>query len=183
MNDPIAMLMGEHRLFERLLDALDRWADQLAGSPDQTLARRDLEAFTVLLADLVDAHHHGKEEDILFAAMVDAGFPAQGGPIAVMLHEHDLGRSHVRALRELTALPSLPVGPAKSYVQAFGDLLRAHIQKEDHILYPIALRILGPAMTEVGARCERYESTPETQARLGALMATANELLSRYGPT
>ncbi|HRE89908.1 MAG TPA: hemerythrin domain-containing protein, partial [Myxococcota bacterium] len=79
MNDPIALLMAEHRLFERLLDALDRWADQLATADDTTALTRDLEHFTTLLADFVDAHHHGKEEDILFAAMIDAGFPANGG--------------------------------------------------------------------------------------------------------
>ncbi|HRE89909.1 MAG TPA: hemerythrin domain-containing protein, partial [Myxococcota bacterium] len=102
--------------------------------------------------------------------------------IAVMLHEHDLGRSHVRTLRSFAALPSLPVGQAVSHARAFGELLRAHIQKEDHILYPMALRLLGPAMAEVGARCERYESSPETQARVSTLMATANDLLARYGP-
>ncbi|MGD0266766.1 MAG: hemerythrin domain-containing protein, partial [Candidatus Methylomirabilota bacterium] len=37
--------------------------------------------------------HHGKEENLLFKTMVDRGFPRQGGPIAVMLHEHETGRS------------------------------------------------------------------------------------------
>lgn len=177
MTDPIALLMGEHRLFERLLDAFDRWTERLGAGEDVS---GDLEKFTLVLADLVDAHHHGKEEDILFAAMIEAGFPADGGPIAVMLHEHDLGRAHIRALRSLSALPNVPVGPATSHARGFGELLRAHIQKEDHILYPMALRLLGPSMAEVGARCERYESSPETQARVSALMSTAQDLLARY---
>lgn len=180
MTDPIALLMGEHRLFERLLDALDRWTDRLGAGEDVS---RDLEKFTVVLADLVDAHHHGKEEDILFAAMVEAGFPSDGGPIAVMLHEHDLGRAHVQALRSFGALPTLPIGPATTHARAFGELLRNHIQKEDNILYPMATRLLGPTMAEVGARCERYESSPETQARVAALKATANDLLTRYPPS
>lgn len=180
MTDPIALLMDEHRLFLRLLDALDRWADQLLAGRD---VAHDLAPFTEVLTDLVDAHHHGKEEDILFAAMVEAGFPSDGGPIAVMLHEHDVGRSHVRALRSLSALPSLPVGPTTNHARAFSELLRNHIQKEDNILYPMALRLLGPAMAEVGARCERYESTPETQAHVAALMATAHDLLTRYPPS
>lgn len=179
MTDPIALLMGEHRLFERVLNALERWAERLERGDE---VARDLSAFTEVLADLVDAHHHGKEEDILFAAMVDAGFPSDGGPIAVMLHEHDLGRAHVQALRSFGALPILPVGPATTHARAFSELLRHHIQKEDNILYPMATRLLGPTMAEVGARCERYESAPETRARVSALMATANALLTRYAP-
>lgn len=182
MTDPIARLMDEHRLFERLLDALDSWAEQVQRTNDLALAARDLEAFTLVLADLVDRHHHGKEEDILFAAMVDAGFPADGGPITAMLYEHDLGRSHVQALRSLAALPLLPVAPAASHARAFSALLRSHIQKEDNILYPMALRLLGPAMAEVGTRCDHYESHPETKARVAALMASTNDLLARFSP-
>ncbi|MBK9032944.1 MAG: tetratricopeptide repeat protein [Myxococcales bacterium] len=32
--------------------------------------------------------HHGKEEDLLFEAMVEHGFSREQGPLAVMLHEH-----------------------------------------------------------------------------------------------
>ena len=44
--------------------------------------------------------HHGKEEDILFAAMAENGFPTEGGPIAVMLAEHVRGRAFIQAMAQ-----------------------------------------------------------------------------------
>lgn len=179
MNDPIATLMNEHRLFERIFAAFERWADGLAAGGDQVDVG-DLDRFLVVLSELVDQHHHGKEEDILFKAMLDAGFPAHGGPIAVMLHEHDEGRSHVRALRTLTSQGPVPT-QVVHHVHALADLMRAHIQKEDHILYPMATRILGDTMTLVGQRCHDHDHGPDTQTRVLALWSMAEALVQRYG--
>ena len=47
----------------------------------------------------MDRCHHTKEEELLFPAMVAAGFP-KDSPLAVMLHEHELGRNHIKAVNE-----------------------------------------------------------------------------------
>jgi hemerythrin-like domain-containing protein len=39
-----------------------------------------------------DGCHHKKEEGIFFPAMQAAGAPAEGGPVSVMLAEHEQGR-------------------------------------------------------------------------------------------
>ena len=70
--------MSEHRLIERTLDAL-------AASPTRSACKagddkEELQRFVTFIRGFADAHHHGKEEDILFAAMVEAGFPRQAGP-------------------------------------------------------------------------------------------------------
>jgi len=91
------MLMNEHRLIERALDALERWVTTLnpgSESDDKT----ELARFVSFIRDFGDAYHHKKEEDMLFVAMVEQGFPREAGPIAMMLHEHDLGRSLVSVL-------------------------------------------------------------------------------------
>lgn len=175
-TDPIALLMDEHRLFERIFDALDAWADHVETTHDPS----DLELFVTVLAELVDNHHHGKEEDILFAAMIDRGFPSDGGPLAVMLHEHDLGRSHVRALRALATVPRAAPAQLVTHARAFTQLMRPHILKEDHVLYPMARRVLGPDLWHVGERCARYESAAHVAARVAELTATAALLIDRY---
>ena len=48
------------------------------------------------IRNYADAWHHAKEEDLLFPALEEEGMPRDGGPIAVMLHEHTLGRTYVR---------------------------------------------------------------------------------------
>jgi hemerythrin-like domain-containing protein len=47
-----------------------------------------------------DKCHHGKEENSLFPLLEVRGVPREGGPIEVMLYEHQLGRSYVKAMRE-----------------------------------------------------------------------------------
>jgi len=146
MNPVIDMLMQEHRLIERALAALERCGRTLAagGAVDRSVVRD----FGDFFANFADKCHHAKEEDRLFATMVDAGFPRDAGPIGVMLHEHGEGRTHVGALRRIGDVS----GPLSAderrevaeHAAAYVPLLRQHILKEDRILYPMAERALPP---------------------------------------
>src|SRR5512138_1468732 len=97
--DAIETLMSEHRTIERGIDALAAFADE--ARRQSTDDKQELARFVEFIRQFADARHHGKEEDILFKAMVEAGFPSQGGPIAVMLQEHDVGRAFVKRLADL----------------------------------------------------------------------------------
>ena len=89
-----------------------------------------------------DQCHHFKEEQVLFPAMEERGILRDGGPIGMMLMEHEEGRSYVRSTRAAISLvetknqvaKEILVDKAKAYVR----LLREHIQKEDAILFKIA---------------------------------------------
>lgn len=163
MSQAIDVLMGEHRVIERVLAALEAHAAELAqGHPFERGPVRDFASF---FRSYADACHHGKEEDLLFKRMADFGFPVDHGPIGVMLHEHTLGRQHVGALRAIGDAS----GPATREEQGafaaeardYVPLLRSHILKEDQILYPMALEILPAA--ELDRLAEQYE---EFQARV-----------------
>ena len=89
-----------------------------------------------------DTCHHGKEEDILFVAMENAGIPRDTGPIGVMLREHEMGRSYVRDMSEAvekykTSEPMYSSQFAEN-AEKYIELLTQHIDKEDNILYPMA---------------------------------------------
>jgi len=94
------MLMEEHRLIEKALDAMDAGVATL-GSRSESDDKAELARFVSFIRGFAHAYHHSKEEDILFVAMVDHGFPREAGPIAVVLHEHDVGRSLVNTLDAL----------------------------------------------------------------------------------
>jgi hemerythrin-like domain-containing protein len=74
--------------------------------------------------------------------MEEHGIPREGGPIGVMLMEHEEGRGYVRSM--LAAIPlvetkneaakEILIDKAKAYLR----LLKEHIQKEDEILFRIA---------------------------------------------
>jgi len=184
-REPIAALMEEHRLFERVLGAFDAWLTTIERG---ATVGRELDDFVTVFAELVDVHHHGKEEDILFTAMMDAGFPAHGGPLAVMLHEHDLGRAEVHALRAAGPAASRPgVDGAEArrsiitHGRTYAQLMRAHIRKEDKVLYPMAREVLGEAFSAVALACQAYDDDQERRGRVAALTALATSILSRGG--
>lgn len=99
--------------------------------------------------NFVDRCHHAKEEKHLFVMMQERGVSTETGLLAVLLHEHEQGRAFVRAVAEAVAGKSVPNAAAirkvKKNLAAYAQLLRAHIDKEDHDLYPMADRLLKPA--------------------------------------
>ncbi len=94
MQKAIEVLMGEHRLIEQALGSLETYALEIVADAPP---RRDVVGeYAAFFGGFADACHHGKEEDILFQRMVERGLPREVGPLAVMYHEHELGRAHVR---------------------------------------------------------------------------------------
>jgi len=181
--DAIETLMNEHRTIERVLDALVGFSEDAVrrGATE----KEELGRFVTFVREFADACHHGKEEDILFAAMVEAGFPRNGGPIAVMLHEHDQGRALVGILKARAEQAGPWSDPDRQEIaevsRGYSQMLHAHIHKEDAVLYPMAEQHLAPeVMEKVGEGCERYEA-----ARLGnheRLHALAEDLVARHAP-
>ena len=181
--DAIELLMGEHRMIERVLDGLVGFTGEVQrkGSTE----KEELGRFVRFVREFADAGHHGKEEDILFAAMVEHGFPREGGPIAVMLHEHDQGRGLVRILRD-RAEQAEPWSDADrqevhAVAEGFAEMLRSHIHKEDSVLYPMAEQHLPPdALAAVGDACDRYERDASHAGKHEELHALAEELIRRH---
>jgi len=180
----IEILMNEHRVIERAIDALVAFTDEVQRGSDD---RAELRRFVRFIRGFADAWHHGKEEDILFRAMGQAGFPTQGGPVAVMLQEHDIGRAHVRELDRLAAQEGpFSAGERQRVAEeslGYASLLRAHIHKEDEILYPMAEARLPPEVMErVDADCQAFERRQPAAAEHQELRRLADELLARHLP-
>jgi len=159
-ESPTAVLVQEHDLILQALDALEAALGRLeaGGAPDRGYFEKAVE----FLRTFADKCHHGKEEDLLFKAMVSRGFPLQGGPIAVMLSEHESGRAFIRGMAE--AAVRLDADPAalrqliasgRGYIQ----LLRAHIAKENSILFPMADQVLTPeGQAQLAEAFDRFEA-------------------------
>jgi hemerythrin-like domain-containing protein len=129
MATPTDVLRDEHRVILRALELLERAA-----------ARSPAEAWwadaTAWLRAFADRNHHAKEETALFPAMVKAGVPSENGPIAVMLEEHVEGRTLVQTM-------ATEIGAARTQAcRAYVTLLRAHIDKENEIVFPLADAVL-----------------------------------------
>jgi len=141
---PTQELIGEHQAVVVALQLLERVEGALAAKNEQ--APEHLGQLLDFLKGFVDRCHHGKEEDVLFPELERRGVKRDGGPIGVMLMEHEAGRGHVRAMSE--GLDRLRRGEAdavaviRESARAYRDLLRAHIQKENDVLFPMADRLV-----------------------------------------
>jgi hemerythrin-like domain-containing protein len=176
------IMMAEHQVILRGIDALVAFSDEVRRGGG---SREELSRFVTFIRGYADALHHGKEEDFLFAAMVEAGFPREAGPIAVMLSEHDVGREYVGTLAALaeTRVPwsegdREAVGDA---ARGYAELLRAHIHKENVILYPMAeARLPAALQARVDAQCAEFEAAARADGRRETLERLANDLVARH---
>jgi hemerythrin-like domain-containing protein len=147
------LLVREHRVIARVLDGLERRLDEAraTGRIDAEYLRR-LVAFSRLF---IERCHHAKEEVCLFPCLVRRGIPEQG-PIAVMLDEHRTARLLVAQISG--ALDLYMKGEADLYrvlnpCQRFLDLLRQHIHKEDHMLFPMGESVMMERDHEESVGC------------------------------
>jgi len=154
------ILKAEHRVIERVLAALETAAGRLAAGQAVD------PAFFLQAAEFVkgfaDGCHHKKEEGVLFPAMEAAGIPAEGGPIAVMLAEHQEGRRLTAVMRAgAEKLLAGDIAARESVTQNalnYVALLRQHIDKEDHVLFPMADQaIQGSAERQVATAFDHVE--------------------------
>ncbi len=176
--------MKQHRLIERALDAMEGWLKTLSpesGSDDKA----ELARFVSFIRGFGDAYHHSKEEDILFVAMVDHGFPREAGPIAVMLHEHDVGRSLVSTLdglaQQTTTWREEDQRALAYTVGEFSTLLRQHIQMENQILYPMAnARLPDPVKEEIFRRFQSVEAQQASSGEHERLRTLGAALIAKH---
>lgn len=160
MSQATEDLMHEHRAIERVIGLLLNAAAKIELGTQVPVD--SLEKAHGFIRDFADKCHHAKEEGVLFTAMARAGVPSQGGPIGVMLMEHEQGRGYARGIK--AALPGYSTGSPEAAaslvgaIRGYGNLLLAHIQKEDNILYPLSDRVLNAAeQTQLSADFKRVE--------------------------
>ncbi len=142
-------LMIEHRLIERLI-ALFRHRLEAPGST-ASFDPAFVEASVDFLRFYADRTHHGKEEDILFAALEPKDMSAGDRQVMEELKaDHVAGRILVRGLEEANRRfrsgDPAAANDVKAGLQKLVDLYPGHIEKEDQLFFPAS---------------ERYFSRPE----------------------
>ena len=177
----IQVLRSEHRTILAVIDALEAFTGEVCRGADD---RPGLARFVRFIREFADGHHHAKEEGVLFEAMIEAGFQREVGPVGMMLHEHVMGRGHAAVLAALadqgapwTSEDRLQLAAA---ARGYGDLLRAHIQKEDAILYPMAERALPAGLAQrVDDGCAAADAAASASGQLAGWSELAAALVGR----
>ncbi len=180
---PTEELRAEHEGIVLILDVLEKISENITSG--EAVQMEHIKQILDFLQVFVDKCHHGKEEDILFPALEEAGVPNVGGPIGVMLSEHDRGRKFIGDMNTLirsheagnTEALLIFTTPALQYM----DLLRSHIWKENSVLFPMADEKLSEAkQEEISREFERLEEERIGVGKHEAYHAMLKELSNTY---
>jgi hemerythrin-like domain-containing protein len=127
----------------------------------------DIEKLIEFFTVFVDKCHHGKEERILFPALEKSGIPNEGGPIQVMLEEHETGRTLLKQIKD--DLQSLKSNQTQKYqeriqerikenISEYLELLERHIQKGNNVLFVMAdMHLDGKTQEKIFEEFEDFE--------------------------
>lgn len=173
-------LVKEHEAILKALALLERTAGGLGEG--RAGAEEDLDRLLDFLRDYADALHHGKEEAILFPKM---GRGPSAGVVRLTEDEHPAGRALVARLRRGLEVHR---GGGKD---AAGELSRvardlrhhlcAHINREDHVVFPMAERHLTASeKADLVAQMEALEARLFPGAALEARLSELAGLELRW---
>ncbi len=149
--DSIKLMMEEHQYILRMLAVVRNACYGILKGEE--INYEDFDQMIDFIRNYADAHHHGKEEKLLFHEMV-THLGALGNKLIThgMLVEHDSGRLFIQELR--AALDRVKSGDDESRLDVIANaisythLLKRHIDKEDTVVYPFAQRQLAPEIIE-----------------------------------
>lgn len=172
--NPTDVLREEHSLILKVLSAAEKQSNFLH---DKKSSPEFFQELTDFLVNFTDKCHHAKEEGVLFVNMRANGVPEQGGPLGVMLIEHQEGRQYVRktkaAAEEWKSGNQVAVNELAFNVERYINLLRDHIQKENAMLFPLAEKVIPkdklPAIMEEFERIEKEETGEGVHEKYEAL--------------
>ena len=151
-DHPLEMLAACHDRIEDRCDLLHRLVEHLAQDGCDTQAQQAA-ASVLRYFDTAGEHHHEDEELNLFPALLEADPRAAAALVQRLCAEHVEMRRSWQALRK--TLAELEAGVAATLpaadVERFTALYRAHIEREEAQLLPLAQRVLGTeAMAAIG---------------------------------
>lgn len=143
MTGPSSTLKDEHEAIRALLGALEGVIERIRTEDD--IPKDDLYDAVAVVAEFADQCHQGKEEMILFPAMLKAS-PEAEALVKRLSDDHVVFRGHVRLIKELLpraqtkAIRKRIAGHLSTYVR----LHREHMRLVDEELLPAVDRLLPP---------------------------------------
>jgi hemerythrin-like domain-containing protein len=178
MSKAIDDLKHEHDAILSALQILEGMGTQVASG--KNVDKKDIHNFISFLREFADKCHHGKEEGILFPALTKAGIPEKGGPVGVMLSEHNQGRNLIKDMEDAIS-HKLNYAKFAEVAKEYTNLLRAHIQKENNVLFPMAeQRLTTSQLDGLYDSFEEHEEKVIGHGRHKELHAILKDLKSRF---
>lgn len=138
----VEQLEHEHDMISHLLAAMQEYSLSILRT--KQVDKEWLKNCLCFLQEYADVFHHQKEEELVFSRLREA---SPQGKILVeqgMLVEHDMARYYIRSMKKLLQEDVTEDVCVRliGFLQAYTDLLHRHIEKENGVAYPYAVRML-----------------------------------------
>ncbi|MAE71579.1 MAG: hypothetical protein CME06_14065 [Gemmatimonadetes bacterium] len=136
----IDILVAEHGLIRQFLDNLTTALGKMERG--EKIPKTFFEHSVLFSRELVDKHHHFKEELQMFTLLAQKHGGQFDTAIEGLRNQHENGRNHVAEIDyakegyeagQESATTTLP-----EHLDCYISMLRQHINREDHRLYPMA---------------------------------------------
>lgn len=138
-------LIAEHELIERSMEILKNCLEPI--ELDEKVDTVKLGRAIDFLLQFGDKIHNRKEEEFLFPLMGEKGIPVEGGPLGVMLMEHEAERKLLeKMLFTLPGLKKMSLEEKINFKEEGVEYLKIraeHIWKENDVLYPMGRRMFS----------------------------------------
>lgn len=180
----ILLMVEEHTYIKRMLNVIRKASYGILKGAE--IEYSDFEKMIDFVRNYADAHHHGKEEKMLFNRMVDEmGGAAEKLVRFGMLVEHDMGRLYMKDLEE--ALEKVKKGEDEAKIDvianavSYANLLFRHIDKEDNLVYPFAEKGLKQeTIDQINAECITFENEMEEKSVQKHYIQLLEQLENKY---
>jgi len=165
--EPIEVLRREHSMVKLVLDAASRDLDTIAMR--RTADAGELERLIEFFRYFADACHDPKEEDLLFCMLHRRGMSWETWPLDELLKEHEEMRVILDSAADWLPLvrqgEAAAIDPIVHNLRTYVALVDSHIEKEEDVVFPLAMRYLtGKDVEELR---QAFDSIEEEEAEEG----------------
>ena len=131
-------LRKDHLFVKRLGKVIQKCSDKIYADEDSDILLEDLEIVSVVMEELIDTFHHGKEEKAYFPSTQNKNSFSED--VRKLLIEHELGRRIARMLKRelLNRRKCIIEGkqvdskePVARFLKSYAVFITDHLEKED----------------------------------------------------
>lgn len=171
-------LEDDHQLILRSLRILDEMTERCEQC--RRISAEDADRLVQFLKGFADRFHQGKEEGVLFPALLKDPSQKHHMDLAADIFQHDRQRSLIDGLEE-----SVHTGNVNEFIyfsRRLSLFLRDHIQDEEQDLFELIKSVLSPEEDKaVNAGMQRYELLWQN-VNLQRLIQSLMDLETQYLP-
>ena len=172
----IALLMEDHKVMLRVLDVLAEMASR--AEREQYVNQEDIKDVVDFLRGFGDSYHQGREEGVLFPALLRVSPQQNYHELSGQVFEHNRQRSLIEGLHD-----SILTKKTKEFIYCarhLNLLLRAHMEQEDNTVFRLVDSTLSADEDERVARDLKAYDQSWQDRELSGLLRRLEKLEAKY---